>query len=173
MCYHAYLHIHLRSDHSHFSNAPNPNPLSSLRHITLPSHCKATKASLQFNKSTMSAYADQLREQELFSALKSQITSLSTPLYGTRSEDASKVYDVVSYSRPYDNDNVEEQPSQLSFGVAIILYTGPPASPFTSWTLISHMENQTDIITGANRLLADLRRGMGGVIGMSFHLYSS
>ena len=76
----------------------------------------------------MSAYADQLREQELFSALKSQITSLSTPLYGTRSEDASKVYDVVSYSRPYDNDNVEEQPSQLSFGVAIILYTGPPAS---------------------------------------------
>ncbi|CAN9101222.1 unnamed protein product [Alternaria alternata] len=112
----------------------------------------------------MSAYADQLREQELFSALKSQITSLSTPLHGTRSEDASKVYDVVSYSMPYDNDNVEEQPSQLSFGVAIILYTGPPASPFTSWTLISHVENQPDIITGANRLLANLRRGMGGVI---------
>lgn len=74
---------------------------------------------------------------------------------------------------PYDNDNVEEQPSQLSFGVAIILYTGPPASPFTSWTLISHVENQPDIITGANRFLADLRRGVGGVIGMSFHLHSS
>ncbi|CAN9158833.1 unnamed protein product [Alternaria alternata] len=67
----------------------------------------------------MSAYADQLREQELFSALKSQITSLSTPLHGTRSEDASKVYDVVSYSMPYDNNNVEEQPSQLSFGVCM------------------------------------------------------
>ncbi|RYN41812.1 hypothetical protein AA0112_g1738 [Alternaria arborescens] len=67
---------------------------------------------------------------------------------------------------PSDNDNVEEQPSQLSFSVAIILYTGPPASPFTSWTLIRHVENQPDMITGANRLLADLRRGMGGVVGV-------
>jgi hypothetical protein len=77
-----------------------------------------------------------------------------------------------NYSTHNGNDIGEE--SQTSFGVAIILYTGPPTSPFTSWTLISHGDNQPDIVTGANRLLADLRRGMGGVIGMfSLHCSSS
>jgi hypothetical protein len=120
----------------------------------------------------MSTHATQLLEHQLFSALKEQITSLATPLYGTRAEDAAKVYDVVPYSMLNNNNNddidieeEEEETTQPSFGVAIILYTGPSNSPFTSWTLISHVNNQPDIVTGANRLLADLRRGMGGVIG--------
>jgi hypothetical protein len=83
------------------------------------------------------------------------------------------MYNVVSYSMPNDNDNdnTGEEPTQSCFGVAIILYTGPPTLPFTSWTLISYVDNQPDIITGANRLLADLRRGMGGVIGMYSPLF--
>jgi hypothetical protein len=121
----------------------------------------------------MSTHAAQLLEQQLFSTLKTQIISLATPLYGTRAEDASKVYDVVSYCVPNDIDNANdsnpgiEEETTPNHGVAIILYTGPSTSPFTSWTLISHVENQPDIITGANRLLQDLRKGMGGVIGTS------
>jgi hypothetical protein len=117
----------------------------------------------------MATHAAQLLEQQLFSALKAQITSLATPLYGTRSEDASKVYDVVPYSMPNDNDSQDQTPS---YGVAILLYTGPSTSPFTSWTLISHVENQPDIIAGANRLLQDLRKGMGGVVGKSLISFS-
>jgi hypothetical protein len=139
-----------------------------------------TRPAFNFNKATMSIHVTQLLEHQLFSILRSQTTSLAIPLYGTRSEDASKVYDVVSYSMSNDtatsnNNNyyysthngndIGEEP-QTNFGVAIILYTGPPASPFISWTLISHVDNQPDIVTGANRLLADLRKGMGGVMGM-------
>ncbi|KAI4927506.1 hypothetical protein J4E85_006017 [Alternaria conjuncta] len=130
----------------------------------------------------MSTHAAQLLEQQLFTAIKTQIISLATPLYGTRSEDASKVYDVVTYSMTTNNggssndsrstfntastssSNDGEEKAMPTHGVALILYTGPPSSPFTSWTLISHVEDQPDIITGANCLLEDLRKGMGGVI---------
>ncbi|KAI4930500.1 uncharacterized protein J4E92_004332 [Alternaria infectoria] len=130
----------------------------------------------------MSTHAAQLLEQRLFTAIKTQIISLATPLYGTRSEDASKVYDVVTYSMisndggssndsrstfntaSNSSDNDGEERRGPTYGVALILYTGPSSSPFTSWTLISHVEDQPDIITGANCLLEDLRKGMGGVI---------
>jgi hypothetical protein len=59
----------------------------------------------------MSTHAAQLLEQQLFSALKTQIISLATPLYGTRAEDASKVYDVVSYCMPNDIDNADNNDS--------------------------------------------------------------
>ncbi|KAI4697795.1 uncharacterized protein J4E84_000928 [Alternaria hordeiaustralica] len=130
----------------------------------------------------MSTHAAQLLEQQFFSTLKAQIIGLAVPLYGTRSEDASKVYDVVTYSMTTNNggssndsrstfntastssSNDGEEKAMPTHGVALILYTGPPSSPFTSWTLISHVEDQPDIITGANCLLEDLRKGMGGVI---------
>ncbi|KAI4655765.1 hypothetical protein J4E93_000480 [Alternaria ventricosa] len=132
----------------------------------------------------MSTHAAQLLEQQLFTAIKTQIISLATPLYGTRSEDALKVYDVVTYSITTNNggssndsrstfntastsssDDAEEK-AMSTYGVALILYTGSSSSPFTSWTLISHVEDQPNIITGVNCLLEDLRKGMGGVIGV-------
>ena len=147
-----------------------------------PTHISTDKA--------MSTHAAQLLEQQLFTAIKTQIISLATPLYGTRSEDASKVYDVVTYSMTTNSDgssndsrstfntastssnNDDEEEIMSTYGVALILYTGASNSPFTSWTLISHVEDQPDIITGANCLLEDLRKGMSGVISKFMSLLS-
>ncbi|KAH6873117.1 hypothetical protein BKA58DRAFT_439191 [Alternaria rosae] len=57
----------------------------------------------------MSTQAAQLLEQQLFTALKTQIVGLATPLYGTRPEDASKVYDVITYSMQTGNWKTEHR----------------------------------------------------------------
>jgi len=181
--------IHLHFGHSPLptltttTSTPRPNQeTKSQSPLTSPPHTSTDK--------TMSTHATELLEQQLFTAIKTQIISLATPLYGTRSEDASKVYDVVTYSMTTNNvgssndsrstfntasnssDNDGEERTWPTYGVALILYTGPSSSPFISWTLISHVEDQPDIITGANCLLEDLRRGMGGVISEFMSLLS-
>ena len=176
--------IHLHFGHSPLrtltttTSTPRPSPQTQPQSpLTNPTQTSTDKK--------MSTHAAQLLEQQLFTAIKTQIISLATPLYGTRSEDASKVYDVVTYSMTTNNggssndsrstfntastssNNDSEEKIMSTYGVALILYTGPSSSPFTSWTLISHVEDQPDIITGANCLLEDLRKGMGGVISKS------
>ena len=172
--------------HLHFGHWPLPTLTTTISTST-PSQQSQPQSPLinPTHPSTdkkMSTHAAQLLEQQFFSTLKAQIIGLAVPLYGTRSEDASKVYDVVTYSMTTNNggssndsrstfntastssSNDGEEKAMPTHGVALILYTGPPSSPFTSWTLISHVEDQPDIITGANCLLEDLRKGMGGVI---------
>ena len=45
-----------------------------------------------------------------------------------------------------------------TYGVALILYTGPASAPYTSFALISHVSDVVDIVTGVRQLLADLQR---------------
>ncbi|KAI4922139.1 hypothetical protein J4E90_000567 [Alternaria incomplexa] len=78
------------------------------------------------------------------------------------SNDSRSTFNTASTS----SNNDDEEEIMSTYGVALILYTGASNSPFTSWTLISHVEDQPDIITGANCLLEDLRKGMGGVISV-------
>ena len=179
--------IHLHFGHSPLESLTTTIPTPRPSQQTQPQSPLINPTQTSTDK-TMSTHAAQLLEQQLFTAIKTQIISLATPLYGTRSEEASKVYDVVTYSMTTNDggssndsrstfntastssNNDAEEKAMPTYGVALILYTGPASSPLTSWTLISHVEDQPDIITGANCLLEDLKKGMGGVISkfMSF-----
>lgn len=118
----------------------------------------------------MSSHTAPLLEANLFAALKLQITALATPLYGsTLTLSSNTLYDVVSYITP-DATATSASPT---YGVALILYTGPPPAPYTSFALISHVSDVPDIVMGARQLLADLQRGMGGVIGKCLYSLSS
>lgn len=147
-----------------FANAHHHDFQSNTKSI-VSTPISSNQSNTYFNTNKkMSTQAAQLLEQQLFTTLKTQIVGLATPLYGTRSEDASKVYDVITYSMDLgdgnnNNDsggtfntastNSDEDKARSTYGVALVLYTGPSSSPFTSWTLTSHVENQLDIITGA------------------------
>ena len=136
----------------------------------------------------MPIHAPHLHETTLFTALKAQIISLATPLYGTYAADAGEVYDVLAYTVPSSSagkastairdDNkahssqMEKEKSRPSYGVALILYTGPANSPFTSWEMISCVHDQASEIEAAEVLLRELKGVMGGVVGKSVYLFS-
>ncbi|KAE8824255.1 hypothetical protein PTNB85_08811 [Pyrenophora teres f. teres] len=107
-----------------------------------------------------------LLEAQLFASLKPQIIALATPLYGSSSTSSNTFYDIISYITSYPETTTTSSTLQPTYGVALLLYTGPPTAPYTSFHVISHVSHVPDIVTGARRLLADLQRGMGGVIGM-------
>jgi hypothetical protein len=52
-----------------------------------------------------------------------------------------------------------------AYGVALILYTGPQATPYLSWEILSYVGSHASLVAGAHRLLGNLQNGMGGVIG--------
>jgi hypothetical protein len=117
-------------------------------------------------------------EHQLFAALKSQIISLATALYGTRSASPATVFDVLSFttlptftspntppSSTYDANGFLETESDSTLGVALIQYTGPPSSPCTEWEMLSYVDDQTSMVAGAERLLEDLGKGVGGLVG--------
>ena len=117
----------------------------------------------------------QLLEHQLFSALKAQIIGLATALYGTRSTCPPIVFDVLSFVTPGDgasaptssmyNANgilVAEEPK---LSVSLIQYTGPPTSPFIAWEMLSYVDDQNSRVCGAEKLLEDLGKGVGGLVG--------
>jgi hypothetical protein len=117
-------------------------------------------------------------EYQLFAALKGQIISLATALYGTRSASPATVFDALSFTTPptstpsntppsstYDANGFLEPDATPTLSVALIQYTGPPSSPFTEWVMLSYVDDQTSMVAGAERLLEDLGKGVGGLVG--------
>lgn len=51
------------------------------------------------------------------------------------------------------------------YGVALILYTGPAACPSLSWDVLSYVDDQGTAVAGAEKLLEDLEKGIGRVMG--------
>jgi hypothetical protein len=113
---------------------------------------------------------------QLFSILKSQIISLATALYGTRSKSPSTVFDVLSFTTPVNPNEGASSPTSTygatgilietsTLSVTLIQYTGPSSSPFTEWEMLSYVDEQTSMIAGAERLLEDLGKGLGRVVG--------
>ncbi|KAI2476047.1 hypothetical protein Ptr902_12515 [Pyrenophora tritici-repentis] len=112
----------------------------------------------------MSPPAAQLLEVQLFESLKPQIVALATALYGSSSTSSSTFYDVVPYITSSPETTNTPFTLQTTYGVALVLYTGPATAPYTSFHLISHVSHVPNIVTGARQLLTDLQRGMGSVI---------
>ncbi|KAF1946566.1 hypothetical protein EJ02DRAFT_508466 [Clathrospora elynae] len=111
----------------------------------------------------MPSLQTQLFEHQLFDALKSQITGLATALYGSTApvRATASNYDVLSFTTP-DHDAGDEDPI---LSIVLIYYSGPESSPFTAWKMLSYVDDQTSAIAGAEQLLADMRKAMGGVVG--------
>ena len=95
-----------------------------------------------------------LDDLHLFAALKSRITSLATALYGTRASTPSAAFDLLSYTA-----------ANGTYGVALLLYTGPDNAPATRYEFLSYVEGQVSAVAGAEKLLRDMEEGMGGVVG--------
>jgi hypothetical protein len=124
----------------------------------------------------------QLLEHQLFSTLKAQIIGLATALYGTRSICPPTVFDVLSFATPnntgdgtsacnssmYDANDIltADDEAEPKLSVSLIQYTGPPTSPFIAWEMLSYVDNQTSRVGGAEKLLEDLGKGVGGLVGM-------
>jgi hypothetical protein len=120
----------------------------------------------------------QLLEHQLFSTLKCQIISLATALYGTRSTSPSSFFDVLSFTTPTNDSDSHSETSTSTYNangilfeeptltIALTTYTGPASSPFTAWEMLSYVDDQTSIIGGAEKLLEDLEKGIGGLVGM-------
>jgi hypothetical protein len=123
----------------------------------------------------------QLLEHQLFSALKAQIIGLATALYGTRSTCPPTVFDVLSFATPnhtgdgasaptssmYDANGIliADDEAEPKLGVSLIQYTGPPTSPFIAWEMVSYVDDETSRVGGAEKLLEDLGKGVGGLVG--------
>lgn len=97
-----------------------------------------------------------------FPTLKSEIISLATALYGTYSTTPSPAFDLLSYTTPTSPSPDETENSTIS--VALIVYTGPASAPFTAWEMLSYVEDQASLRAGAEKILEDLRKGVGDVI---------
>lgn len=106
-----------------------------------------------------------LATSQHFSSLKSQIISLATALYGTRTSPGA-TFDVLPFSTPRRTPNGTAL-NQYTHGAALIYYTGPANALHTSWEMLSYADNQPSVNSGAQQLLDDMQRGIGDVIGMS------
>jgi hypothetical protein len=117
-------------------------------------------------------------EYQLFAALKGHIISLATALYGTHSASPSTVFDVLSFTTPttsrspntrpsstYDANGFLEIECEPTLSVAVIQYTGSPCSPCIEWEMLSYVDDQISMMAGAERLLEDLGKGVGGLVG--------
>jgi hypothetical protein len=108
---------------------------------------------------------------------------IATALYGTNSPTPSTAFDIITYtttptsptistssrshwdSHSQANTNTNTPtPLPCSYGIALITY--PNFGSCATWELLSHIQNQSSVNAGMERLLADLRVGMGGVMGM-------
>ena len=98
-----------------------------------------------------------------FESLKSQIISLATALYGTTTAPTT-TFDVLPFSTPRRTPNGTPL-NQLTHGAALVYYTGPASSPYTSWEMLSYADAQPSVNAGAQQLLADMQKGVGDVIG--------
>jgi hypothetical protein len=76
-------------------------------------------------------------------------------MYGTHAASTTNSYEVLAFTAPPSSPDVDP-----SYGVALILYTGPPDTPF-----VSHISNASSALAGAEKLLEDIQAGMGVVIG--------
>lgn len=142
--------------------APNPKQPSDhnytqLRIVQLPGFLHK-KPSLPNMQSTA------LATSQHFNSLKSQIISLATALYGTRTTPGA-TFDVLAFSTPRRTPNGTAL-NQHTHGAALIYYTGPASAPYTSWEMLSYADNQHTVNAGAQQLLDDMQRGVGDVIGM-------
>jgi hypothetical protein len=81
-------------------------------------------------------------------------------MYGTHAASTTNSYEVLAFTAPPSSPDVDP-----SYGVALILYTGPPDTPFVSWEMLSHISNASSALAGAEKLLEDIQAGMGVVIG--------
>lgn len=104
-----------------------------------------------------------LSASQHFDALKSRILGLATALYGTTSTPAQS-FDVLPFSTPRRTPNGTELNS-YTHGAALIYYTGPASSPYVSWEMLSYVDDQPSVNAGAQRLLDDMQKGVGDVIG--------
>lgn len=103
---------------------------------------------------------------QYFDVLKSRILALATALYGTTST-PTQSFDVLPFSTPRRTPNGTALNS-FTHGAALIYYTGPAASPYVSWEMLSYVDEQPSVNAGAQRLLDDMQKGVGDVIGESW-----
>lgn len=104
-----------------------------------------------------------LSTSQHFDVLKSRILGLATALYGTTST-PSQSFDVLPFSTPRRTPHGTPLNS-LTHGAALIYYTGPASSPYVSWEMLSYVDDQPSVNAGAQRLLDDMQKGVGDVIG--------
>ena len=104
-----------------------------------------------------------LSTSQRFDSLKSQIISLATALYGTTTTPTT-TFDVLPFSTPRTTPNGTPL-NQHTHGAALIYYTGPAVSPYTSWEMLSYADAQPSVNAGAQQLLNDMQKGVGDVIG--------
>ncbi|KAF1928866.1 uncharacterized protein M421DRAFT_4701 [Didymella exigua CBS 183.55] len=110
----------------------------------------------------MASSASALVSSQHFAALKAQIISLATALYGTNAP-SEAAFAVL----PFNTTTVLDLPasSPNRHAVALIYYTGPPAAPYSAWEMLSYADDQPSYVAGAQRLLDDMEKGLGEVIG--------
>ncbi|KAF1839607.1 hypothetical protein BDW02DRAFT_643646 [Decorospora gaudefroyi] len=112
--------------------------------------------------------------QQTFPSLKAQIIPLATALYGTKTSlPPASLFEVIPFTRRPSTSALASRtetgtgtPPPTIIGVALIAYTGPACSPFTSWELLSYVDEERSFVAGARRLLEELRGGVGGLIGV-------
>jgi hypothetical protein len=116
---------------------------------------------------------------------------IAAALYGAYATNPSTAFDVVTYTTtaPYTaaattasthapatpststSFSTSEEQATTTYAIALITYTS--AESCTAWELLSHIENQESPVIAAEKMLEDLRVGMGGVMGTSTPIPSS